>query len=87
MIPVTVFLDLEEMPDNRDNLFVYLSKGSSFQKEPVKECILNMCMFSSHHISMCKTMCTFRLDNYLSGLLLHGLLFNVGTKKTICIHK
>jgi len=44
-------------------------------------------LISSHHISMCKTMCAFRLDNYPSGLLLHGLLFNVGTKKSICIRK
>lgn len=34
MILVPVFLDLEEMPDNHDNLFVYLSKDQVFKSSP-----------------------------------------------------
>lgn len=34
MILVTVFLDLEEMLDNHDHLFVYLSKDQVFKSSP-----------------------------------------------------
>jgi len=34
MSVVTVFSDLEEMPDNHENLFVYLSKDQVFKSSP-----------------------------------------------------